>query len=139
MKHRIILLFLLSLFINSCFEEKLPRGFFAGTEWNALESGGIYSDENILTASFIDTHTLILNETTFTHTIHRFEGNIGNGAYLDKGESKMEGLYTIKYPDITFIYPDGEKKGLIAVTTLQLYTDPRGHILEFLKKATPGK
>jgi hypothetical protein len=131
---KICFLYILTLFFTSCFEEQVPKGFFNNTTWRALESGGVYNDEQMLQFSYIDTHVLLLGETTFTHIVHRIEGVAGSSGYIDKGETTVEGTYTIKYPDITLKYEDGEKQGEISISTLTIYLDVNTHSSLLFKK-----
>ncbi|MDR2498136.1 MAG: hypothetical protein LBD28_01710 [Tannerellaceae bacterium] len=135
---KIHLALILLMLLTSCMEEQVPAKYFAGTIWNAYETGGIFGADNRLIGVYINSHVLTLNEMSFTHVIYRKEADVNGIGYADKDTTYMEGIYKIRYPNLTLNYGNVERSGIVEWGTINLEIDDSLRILQFIKNTTAG-
>ncbi|MDR2495746.1 MAG: hypothetical protein LBD21_01290 [Tannerellaceae bacterium] len=129
---------MLFMLLTSCMEEQVPATYFAGTIWSAYETGGIFGADNKLTGIYINTHVLTLNATSFSHIIYRKEAAVNGIGYADKDTTYMEGVYKIRYPNLTLNYGNVERAGIVEWGTINLEIDDTQRTLQFLKNTAAG-
>ncbi|MDR1918571.1 MAG: hypothetical protein LBQ65_02860 [Tannerellaceae bacterium] len=108
---KIFYLLMLPFVLFSCFEEEAVPGFFNGTTWVNSNSGSAYEGDRYL-YSYIETHTLVFAETTFTYTVNRKRTD---GAF-EAEEETTTGAYAIKYPEVTLSSEKYQKLGTLSVS-----------------------
>jgi hypothetical protein len=116
MKKGVLLLFILPFMLSACFEEEAVPGFLNATTWVSYRSGTDGYNGGIPSYSYTETRTLTFTYTGFTYLIKREEVYF-SGESPNKTEVQTEGIYTVKYPEITLQSTDNKAQ----IATLSSY------------------
>ncbi|MDR1344449.1 MAG: hypothetical protein LBJ39_03760 [Tannerellaceae bacterium] len=111
---KIIILFVLSFLLFSCFEEKASSDFMNGTEWNSNALGTDVKPDG-MKYSYIETHTLRFDKNVYVHILDRQETVGEDSHYIPVGKDTIDGVYIVRYPEIIMTEKGQEKLATVSL------------------------
>ncbi|MDR1645025.1 MAG: hypothetical protein LBS05_04275 [Tannerellaceae bacterium] len=134
---KMIVLYLVSTLLFSCFKEEAAPGFLDGTVWVRFSSGPVLDEENNPLYSCMENDTLLFERDTYTYIYSRKKTeSIKDASYKDSIYDQTTGTYTVKYPEIIMSEENQRRIGTLSVNVLTVDWNKDNRLMYFVKKKT---